>query len=145
MVPACIDRSRRPLKPFFFYGTLRDPDVVAAVLGRRPANAAEPAQAHGWRAAPVTGASYPVLVPEPGYAATGVLLRGLTPADLRRLIDYEGPGYRLAAMTVECASGPVDAQVFLPASGVAHSSGVWSFETWQKRHRAAWLARLRGR
>jgi hypothetical protein len=145
MVSACTDRSRRLLKPFFFYGTLRDPDVVAAVLGRRPAAAPEPAEVQGWRAAPVTGASYPVLVPDPGYTATGVLLGGLTPADIRRLVAYEGPGYRMAGITVARTGDMVEAQVFLPVSGIAHSSGVWSFETWQKSHRAAWLARLRGR
>ena len=97
-------------------------------------------------AAPVSGASYPVLVPDPGYTATGVLLRGLTPADVRPLVAYEGPAYRLTDITVlRIGTGPEEAQVFLPTGGVAHSSGVWSFETWQKSHRAAWLARLRGR
>jgi hypothetical protein len=56
--------------PLFVYGTLRDPDLLAAVLGRklRPAGQ-HVARAPGFRAIYYPGRIYPALIREPGAAA----------------------------------------------------------------------------
>jgi ADP-ribose pyrophosphatase len=132
------------VKPYFFYGTLRDEAVLEAVIGR--AAPMVPARIVAHRAAPVTGAVYPVLVPDPGAVTNGVLVAGLDAAEARRLVEYEGPGYRLALLPVEDADGKtVQARLFLPVGQIAHESSVWSFAEWQQRDRARWLSRLGGR
>ena len=59
--------SGRPLMRFFFYGTLRDRDVMALVLGRRlPPAAFAPASLPGHARRRAKGASYPIVVRDPG-------------------------------------------------------------------------------
>ena len=57
-------------RPLFVYGTLRDPDLLAAVLGR-PLAACEilAAVAPGFRAAHYPNRIYPALIRAPGAAA----------------------------------------------------------------------------
>ena len=58
--------------PLFVYGTMRDEDVRALVLGRAPPAArAEPAWMPGVAAAVVPGESYPYLVSVDGARASG--------------------------------------------------------------------------
>ena len=60
--------------PLFVYGTLRDPDLLAAVLGRklRPGGQ-HMARAPGFRAVHYPGRIYPALIRVPGAAAEGLL------------------------------------------------------------------------
>ena len=51
--------------PLFVYGTLRDPDVLAAVLGH-PHLLHQAAEANGYAALHYPGRSYPALVASPG-------------------------------------------------------------------------------
>lgn len=62
---------------YFFYGTLMDRAVLAAVLGRAPAAPPRAAILHGYRRMFRHGASYPVLAPAAGEAVSGVVVEGL--------------------------------------------------------------------
>jgi ADP-ribose pyrophosphatase len=62
----------------FLYGTLRDPALLAVVLGEAP-GPLEPARLPGHAAMQVAGDSYPVIVADPCATADGLLLRGVGP------------------------------------------------------------------
>lgn len=123
---------------FFFYGTLMDPDVLAAVIGRRvlPARV-RPATLAGFRRVGLKGTPYPVIVP--GAAAdvvAGVLVTGLAAADVRNLKRFEGAAYGIETVSVSLdGGGPVSASVFVPVKGVAATDTEWDFETWRRRHK----------
>lgn len=73
----------------FAYGTLRDPNLLAVVLGRVFTGTRRPAVIHGFRRAHAEGFSYPLIVREEGGRIDGILLEGLTAADLSNLDAYE--------------------------------------------------------
>jgi len=130
---------------FFFYGTLMDADVLAAVIGRRigPARIRD-AVLDGFRRVYRRGASYPILLDDPEGRVDGVIVSDLTAADATRLDEFEGSEYRRAARAVAVpGEGTVEAQVYLTRPGVPASGQTWDLETWKRRHRAAYLARVR--
>jgi nudix-type nucleoside diphosphatase (YffH/AdpP family) len=117
----------------FLYGTLRDPGVLGAVLGRVPALV--PARLKGFRVRRAAGADWPFLREDRAAQAEGLLARALTPRDLARLEFYEaGHGYDLAPVTALTADGPKPAQVFLPRDPPA-DGGDWTLGLWQARDR----------
>ncbi len=84
----------------FAYGTLRAPELMQDIAGRRLPRCAARLLDHA--AYPVRGAAYPGLVPEAGRLVRGVLWEGLDAAALRRLDRYEGALYvrrRVRALT----------------------------------------------
>lgn len=130
---------------FFFYGTLMDDEVLAAVVGRRIAESRTSAAAiSGFRRVYRRGAWYPILLDDPRGRVEGVVVRGLTVADAARLDAFEGREYRRVVRTVEVAGeGPAEAQVYLPVVGIPATDRAWDLEVWRRRHRAAYLRRVR--
>ncbi len=130
---------------FFFYGTLIDPDVRKAVLGKLTPASVEPAVLPGWRRFRAKGVSFPIARPDPKAEIEGVLARGLTPEAGRKLDAYEGDGYR--RVTVEALAGgkPVAAFFYVDdGSGtLVAEPGTWSYATWVKRDKRAFLALLK--
>jgi gamma-glutamylcyclotransferase (GGCT)/AIG2-like uncharacterized protein YtfP len=138
-----IERTLRPA--LFSYGTLRDRDLIAVVLGRRrrlPRRCAASLPDH--RCVYVSGARYPVVVAAPGATATGVLLTGLRAKDWARLWFYESADYRLVDCIVTTAGGRRAAVMFAGGTTVAGEQ-PWSLRTWRLRHKVAALARIRRR
>jgi hypothetical protein len=130
---------------FFFYGTLLDVDVTALVLGRRlPPEAFVPASLPGharWRA---KGASYPVVVPDPRGEVVGAIVGGLSRRDVGCLAAYEGPGYRIVPLRVRSCGRLVTVAVFEPVvSRLQPSRDPWDLALWQRRHKRAFVGRLR--
>jgi len=141
--------------PLFVYGTLRDPDLAAAVLGRAlPVSTVHHARAPGWRAVHYPKRVYPALVRAPGAAADGLLITGLTPFERDLLDAYEGEEYRrgpIATMLVD-ESELHEADAYLPAIAIPPDAHDWSLSRWQAEHKAraivsefAEAARLRER
>jgi hypothetical protein len=141
--------------PLFAYGTLRDPDLLAAVLGRplRPGTL-YPARAPGFRAVHYPGRIYPALVRSPGSAVDGLLITGLTPFERDLLDAYEGDEYRRAPIAAMLADEPElhEADAYLPAVAVPTDAHEWSLSRWQVEHKprvlvseSAEAARLRER
>ncbi|SFD43265.1 gamma-glutamylcyclotransferase [Roseivivax sediminis] len=117
----------------FVFGTLRHVPLLTCVLGRAP-GAAEPAVLPGHRALAVKGEDFPVLAPDPEAEAPGLLLRGLSAAELERMDHYEGSyGYALAPVRVEAVEGLVPAQVYVPQADLPEATGPWDFEAWRAR------------
>lgn len=131
-----------PTGRLFAYGTLRDPDVRAAVLGRQPAAEAR-GRLHGHVALTVIGDSYPVLVPRAGAATSGAILSGLSRADWLALDRYEGPGYRRLPVRVATSGGMFAAEAYFPTRGLKAGDAAWDLDGWTRRHKQAFLRRLR--
>lgn len=122
---------------FFFYGTLMDPDVLAAVIGRRvlPARV-KPATLAGRRRVGLKGTPYPVIVPGATTdTVAGIVVAGLTAADVQNLQRFEGTAYGIETVTVATDDGALAASAFVPLKGVAATDTEWDFETWRRRHK----------
>ena len=130
---------------FFFYGTLLDSDVMALVLGRRlPPAAFVEAILPGHARRRAKGASYPVVVRDPASQAPGVVVGGLSARDVARLTAYEGPGYRIAPLKVLIRGAMTTVSVFEPVlSRLQPGPDSWRLVTWQRRHKRAFVGRLR--
>lgn len=139
--------------PLFVYGTLRDPELLAAVLGRTlPPQAVHAARAPGFRAVRYPGRIYPALLPAPGAAASGLLLLGLTPFEFDLRDAFEGDEYRRAPIAVMLEEELHEADAYLPAVAIPAAAPDWSLERWQVEHKprvlsadAATAAELRRR
>jgi hypothetical protein len=131
---------------FFFYGTLTDYDVTALVLGRRlPPAAFVAASLPGHARRRVKGASYPIVVRDPNGAVPGVIVSGLSARDVARLTAYEGPGYRVVPLRVRSAGAMATVSVFEPVQSRLQPSGdLWDLALWQRRHKRAFVGRLKG-
>jgi gamma-glutamylcyclotransferase (GGCT)/AIG2-like uncharacterized protein YtfP len=129
--------------PLFLYGTLRDGDILAAVLGRSVGEGQlVAATAPACAAVYFPDQLYPALVRRPGAVAPGVLLLHASEDDIRALDAFEGDEYRrgpIAVMTA--ATGPLAAEVYWPAVAIAPSALDWTLERWTREHKPQILAR----
>lgn len=125
------------MKPLFFYGSLRDPELLEIVLGR-PVGEEEltPAEAPGFAARLMADEAYPALVEANGRAAPGVLLDPPGGDELDRLAFFEEAEYGLAPVTVRTADGEHEAQYFRGTGKTATSDANWDYEQWRRRDRA---------
>lgn len=133
---------------FFFYGTLRDRDLLSLVLGRPLArDALKPALLRDWRRCPARGKTYPILVRERGAVTDGDVLDGVTATEQRRLAIYEGAGYDLTRVFATIGGGdtPLGVMMFAP-SGKAPAAldGDWSLDDWRAQHKARAMEVIRG-
>src|SRR5690606_31121397 len=110
----------------FVYGTLRDPELRAAVLGH-PVDRRQvaPAFAPGYRTVAYPGLIYPAIVAAPGAMAPGDLLIDL-PAIAFALLDaFEGAEYRRGSLPV-LVDGEIHlAEAYLPVARVAADAPAW--------------------
>jgi gamma-glutamylcyclotransferase (GGCT)/AIG2-like uncharacterized protein YtfP len=100
----------------FAYGTLMDKRLIARVTGRTMPDPV-PATLFGYRSWETT-LGYPAVFPEAGASCRGVVYRGLTPQDWKRLDEYEGvlmnpPAYFRRLVTVQGANGSITAYVYI--------------------------------
>ena len=136
---------------FFFYGTLLDDDVRAAVLGRDlPAEAPVAATLAGFRRVPVAGHGFPVVIVDPRGRVEGALLGGLGAGAAARLSYFEGPEYHPRLCPIGDSGGTAHAAwVFVPAPrqpftpGLRPRPGAWDLAGWQRRHKARYMRGLR--
>lgn len=78
-----------PILPYFFFGTLMDPDVLSLVLGRDPGPLSTVATLSGFARVRVEGEPYPALVEAPDGQVEGLLLRDYVPEDDQRIRFFE--------------------------------------------------------
>jgi hypothetical protein len=120
----------------FVYGTLRDPDLRAGVIGRALSpDSAVPATAPGFRAVHYPSRVYPALVRAPGDAAPGLLLINLTSFERDLLDAYEGAEYRRGLIPVMVGEELHEAFAYLPATPVPADAPDWTLEHWQMAHK----------
>lgn len=131
---------------WFFYGTLMDRDLLAAVIGRPVGpERLRPAVAVGWRRFRIEDRTYPTLVSAPRSSVEGRVIEGLDAEDEARILRYEGAEYRIDRLLVSEPGRPdVTARVFLTWADVAVSSEEWDFELWFRRDKERFLNELPG-
>jgi hypothetical protein len=123
--------------PLFAYGTLRDPDILRAVLGRPPLpHALHMARAPGFHVVHYPGRAYPALVRAPGAAAEGVAITDLSPFERDLLDAYEGAEYRRQPIAVLIEEDLFEADAYLPTIPVPADNTAWSLIRWQTNHKA---------
>ncbi|RYG85448.1 MAG: gamma-glutamylcyclotransferase [Alphaproteobacteria bacterium] len=127
------------IRPLFVYGTLRDPDLLPAVLGRslRTGEALQ-AVAPGFRAVHYPNRIYPALIRAPGGTAEGLALLGLSPFELDLLDQFEGSEYCRDIVPVMIGEELHEADAYLPVVSVA-GSDPWTLDRWQAVHKATVL------
>jgi gamma-glutamylcyclotransferase (GGCT)/AIG2-like uncharacterized protein YtfP len=127
---------------YFFYGTLMDPAVLAAVIGRRgPPPLRQAASLDGYRRVYRACAWYPIIVPADGERVEGIVVTGLRQDDARRLDAFEGDEYVVRALPVDTTrGGRVVARVFMARADVPTATArPWSLEDWRRRYRRDYL------
>lgn len=123
--------------PLFVYGTLRDPDLLAGVLGRPlRGGGLHPARAAGFRAVHYPGRVYPALVRAPGGSAEGLLLTDISPFERDLLDAFEGDEYRRGPVAVLVEEDLFEADAYLPAVAIPPGAHDWSLSRWQAQHKA---------
>jgi nudix-type nucleoside diphosphatase (YffH/AdpP family) len=113
---------------------------MAAVAGPGPLGH-ETATLADYLVAPIKNNVVPMILPQPGAVATGLLWRGLTPDQQARLDAYEIPfGYQRITVSITLADGaPHAAQMYLPPPGIAQAPGDWALDTWEESQLAPTL------
>jgi hypothetical protein len=143
-MPPPIDPGAPPRGTFafFFYGTLCDGDVRAAVIGRAVDGAA--ATLADYEAVPVAGGRYPILLFQRGSAAHGVLCAGVTQTEAARLslFEHEGRDYAARPLPVGDEAGRArSAWVYLPTAALRRGPGRWDLAEWQRFAKRDFLTR----
>ena len=121
---------------FFFFGLLRDSDVLELVTGRpRPAALLPAARLEGFRLARLRDESFPMLLSAPGAAVPGIIAEGIVESDLDRIQFFESVEYEPTTVEVVLQSGgeAIAAQAFAATGRAAHDEMPWSFEDWRNR------------
>ncbi|WP_164658929.1 NUDIX domain-containing protein [Tropicibacter sp. Alg240-R139] len=121
------------MSDLFFYGTLRYVPLLELVLGRTADHIKlTQAELHGYGAYAVRHQIFPMVDKGEGRVTKGLLVQGLTPEDIDRLIYYEGGfDYDLHRLPLRTDRGEhVVAEVFLPVPGLWEPSTPWSLKDW---------------
>ncbi len=123
---------------FFFFGLLRDMDMLELVIDLRPpAQAFSRARLRDARLVRLRDETSPTVVPSPGAWVPGVTVEGLTEADVERIHFFESVEYEPRAVEVELLEGGrTEALAFAATACMAHDDVEWRFEDWVARHKA---------
>ena len=123
------------MESLFIYGTLGHPPLLRAVLGTAVQGVTmKPATLPGWRVSAVAGEVYPMIAPEEGAKARGLLLTGLSGEALARADFYEAiSDYRRRPVEVQLRDGSVvDTSVYVSEGDDAPVPlGAWSATDWE--------------
>ena len=117
----------------FFYGSLCHLPLLEIVLGRKAAAIdLSPASHAGHAVYWVQDQPFPIIQPETGASAQGILVRGLSDEDVARLRYYEGGfDYDLVPVGVTTDQGEsVPAKVFFSAPDQWPVGAPWSLQHW---------------
>lgn len=130
---------------FFFFGLLSDPDVLELVIDRAaPRRPFPAARLHDRRLHRMENETFPMLVEAPGEIVSGVIVDGLTEADLARIEFFESVEYEHRSIDVELLSGQwIAARAFAATARAAPATEPWTVEAWRLRHKAKDLREAR--
>lgn len=125
----------------FFYGTLRDSDVLSAVLGPHSQEPKiRPARLEDVGVFRVRNEDYPIALPQPGATAEGLLVEGLSAEACARLAFFEDEfDYGLEDRDIEVEGRVVSAKVFIAHRDGMDPDGPWDFEGWLREHKTHFL------
>lgn len=123
----------------FLCGPLAHEPLLALILGRRVQPVAARLAGHGLGS--LADGTAVALIPAPGQAVAGVVLRDLASGDLARLDHYCGGGLDAApVLGVTLQAGPLQARVWPRPDGAPQGLPPWDAADWMARHAAETLA-----
>lgn len=130
---------------YFFYGTLREPEIAREILGRPLSGTSpRPCVLKGFKRVYVAGASYPALIADADCETDGILVKRISPIEASRLSRYEGPGYDVQEMKVCLKDGlEEEALVFVPKPAMKLSTKVWELDVWRRLEKKRFMAGLK--
>ncbi len=130
---------------FFFFGSLRDHDILETVIGRPfPRRPFPAAQLPDHRLERMAKETFPLLVAAPGACAPGIVVEGLQAADIARIHFFESLEYEPRLHPVELAAGGVlDCHLFAATAVAGVTGESWHFDDWAARHKAKELREAR--
>lgn len=134
--------SDAPNAPMFFYGTLRDEDLLEVVTSRSGLQGLtlQDAGVRDMRVVREAVETFPILVEAVGERAHGLLVDGLTPEERARIAFFEDSDYRLAEVETLAHGRQVLAHTFLPSEKLDGSNETWELTAWRREHKALMLA-----
>lgn len=116
--------------PYFFFGTLMDPDVLRLVLGRDPGPYAAAASLSGFARVRVADEAYPALVAAPDSEVRGRLLREYSVEDDRRIRFFEDFDFAIEECEVVTADGVESAFFCGAVRNIRPMDRSWSYDEW---------------
>ncbi len=122
-----------------FYGTLRDPDILALVLGKDLISAhPKVVRIPGYRCERIAGEAYPLLRTDLGESTEFDLYHDVSVEVWRKLQEYEGEEYDHGTLDV----GGKSYRVFLAKDSVMGSGEDWDLMQFQNRDKAKYIKEL---
>ena len=116
---------------FFFFGTLRERSILETVIGGEGSHLGFlDGHLPDHNARVVQDEDYPVLVPAAGELLPGVVVRGLSGADMARIRFFEDSYYEPLEVCVSTSEGQISCHVFASPEGSEELGEIWDFETW---------------
>ena len=113
-----------------FYGTLKDPDILALVTGDDLlSHYAGSISVQGWACPRIEGAAYPLLRSDSTASTAFHLYHDCSELSWRRLLDYEGSEYVWTEIEI---AGQIY-RVFMADPLLTASDEPWDLQTFQSR------------
>jgi hypothetical protein len=126
---------------FFFFGSLRDADILATVLGEPLGpNMSAPAWLDGYRTERAEGYAFPLLTADPNGRCEGLFVPGLSPSAASRIAYFEDSDYVPQEFAIRTADGPRRATLFWASHKLASSGELWSFDAFVAQDKPVLLA-----
>ena len=126
---------------FFFYGSLMDRELLEAVIGRDLGNLSfTPGWMKGYVADTAERYSFPTLVEHRTGRVDGIVVKGLSAADVDRIAYFEDEDYTATVADIATAEGDVSAQVYVATTRLKSSGKPWSFDHWRIHDKPLLLA-----
>lgn len=124
-------------RPLFAYGTLRDAELLATVLGHpvEPASLV-PATAPHYRTVRYPGRSFPAIVPSRGATAEGILIHDLDDPDWELLDAFESAHYQRRTILILIDGEIEEAESYWPVLDIPADALPWSFTDWLSNQKA---------
>lgn len=117
----------------FFYGSLRDPELLDIVLGTDQRGVQIlPARLPDHNVFWVQGQGFPMIAQATGQVLEGVAALGLSDDHIARLNFYEGGfAYDLHDMQVQSGDAQLPVQIYWPEEGLYTAGDPWLLGEWQ--------------
>ena len=124
-------------RDYFFFGSLRDRDILLAVSGQGARHLAfRDGRLSDHALHRVAQENYPLLVESPGESVPGLIVSGLTTPEIERISFFEDSYYRPRPLDIVTADGVQKCHVFGSEDLSEDSGEAWSFEAWSPEERA---------
>ncbi len=130
---------------YFFYGSLRDLDMLSVVLGRtlHPDESAS-AVLEDHRLVKAHEEEFPLAVPAPGFQVNGIVFTTGISEDEQRIRFFEDYDFELTTCHPVLSGGiKVEALFCGVPTGVEAEESEWDFEEWRRRHKHGFLRVVR--